>query len=196
MSVSTSEMEDSTTYKVVVNHEEQYSIWPERRENPPGWTSPGVTGSKAECLNYIDSVWTDMRPLSLRKAMEEAKATPARENRHRESELAEESLPVRLSRGSHPVELALRPEQSLDALLRQVKTGCLPVRFTGTRGGTELSVPLEPSVVQLIGDQIARGETAIQVIGALTLDYTRVRCLADIDVTTFTGSGRLELLKD
>ena len=196
MSVSTSELEDSTIYKVVINHEEQYSIWPERRENPRGWTSPGVTGSKAECLNYIESVWTDMRPLSLRKAVEEAKAKPAKENGHRESGPAEESLPVRLSAGTHPVELSLRPERNLDALLRQVKAGCLHVRFTGTRGGTELSVPLETSVVHLIADQIARGEKAIQVIGALTLDYTRVRCFADIDVSTFAGSGRLELLTD
>jgi MbtH protein len=66
------EEEDETVYKVVVNHEEQYSIWPADRENPLGWKDAGKSGKKAECLEYIKEVWTDMRPLSLRKAMEEA----------------------------------------------------------------------------------------------------------------------------
>jgi MbtH protein len=65
------EREDTTIYKVVVNHEEQYSIWPADRENALGWNDAGKTGTKAECLAYIEEVWTDMRPLSLRKKMEE-----------------------------------------------------------------------------------------------------------------------------
>jgi MbtH protein len=63
--------EDTTVYKVVVNHEEQYSIWPADREIPLGWRDVGKTGVKAECLAYIEAVWTDMRPLSLRKKMAE-----------------------------------------------------------------------------------------------------------------------------
>jgi len=65
------EHEDNTIYKVVVNHEEQYSIWPAFRELPLGWKEAGKEGTKAECLAYIEEVWTDMRPLSLRKKMEE-----------------------------------------------------------------------------------------------------------------------------
>ena len=65
------EQEDTTIYKVVVNHEEQYSIWPSYRDNPLGWTDAGKTGLKDECLAYIKDVWTDMRPLSLRKWMAE-----------------------------------------------------------------------------------------------------------------------------
>ena len=65
------ETEDGTIYKVVVNHEEQYSIWPADRENAIGWNDAGKSGSKAECLAYIEAVWTDMRPLSLRKKMAE-----------------------------------------------------------------------------------------------------------------------------
>jgi MbtH protein len=68
--VSPGEPEDSTIYNVVVNHEAQYSIWPAHRENALGWKDAGKTGSKAECLAYIEEVWTDMRPLSLRKSME------------------------------------------------------------------------------------------------------------------------------
>src|SRR5262245_30103516 len=64
------EKEDTTIYKVVLNHEEQYSIWPAERENPLGWRDAGKNGQKAECLAYIKEVWTDMRPLSLRKKME------------------------------------------------------------------------------------------------------------------------------
>lgn len=65
------EREDTTIYKVVVNHEEQYSIWPADRENPLGWNDVGFSGHKQECLDYIREVWTDMRPLSLRKKMQE-----------------------------------------------------------------------------------------------------------------------------
>jgi MbtH protein len=56
--------------RVVANHEEQYSIWPVDRELPLGWNDVGVRGSKAECLAHIERVWTDMRPLSLRRAMD------------------------------------------------------------------------------------------------------------------------------
>jgi MbtH protein len=69
--VSWDENEDQAVYKVVVNHEEQYSIWPVDRESPPGWNDIGKRGPKPECLAYIQEVWTDMRPLSLRKQMEE-----------------------------------------------------------------------------------------------------------------------------
>ena len=70
--MSLDEREDTTIYKVVVNHEDQYSIWPAHRENPLGWRDGGKSGNKTECLDYIKEVWTDMRPLSLRKKMDEA----------------------------------------------------------------------------------------------------------------------------
>jgi MbtH protein len=66
----TYEEEDKTVYTVVVNHEEQYSIWPTHKEIPKGWKAVGKEGLKPECLQYVDEVWTDMRPLSLRKRME------------------------------------------------------------------------------------------------------------------------------
>lgn len=70
--MSFEETEDKTIYKVVINHEEQYSIWPADRENPPGWQDAGKTGLKAECLAYIKEIWSDMRPLSLRQQMEKS----------------------------------------------------------------------------------------------------------------------------
>ena len=54
-------------YMVVVNHEEQYSIWPVDDNLPAGWTPTGVQGTRAECLEHIGHTWTDMRPRSLRR---------------------------------------------------------------------------------------------------------------------------------
>ncbi len=71
--MSGTDTEDQTTYDVVVNHEEQYSIWPVGRELPLGWRTVGTSGPKAQCLDYIKEVWTDMRPLSLRRQMEAAR---------------------------------------------------------------------------------------------------------------------------
>lgn len=64
--------DDQALFEVVVNHEEQYSIWPADRELPAGWRAAGKQGKKAECLTYINEVWADMRPASLRKKMGEA----------------------------------------------------------------------------------------------------------------------------
>jgi MbtH protein len=64
--------EDTTIYNVVVNHEEQYSIWPTWKDIPAGWKAAGFSGQKQACLDYIEEVWTDMRPLSLRKKMQDA----------------------------------------------------------------------------------------------------------------------------
>jgi MbtH protein len=62
--------EQQADYTVVINHEEQYSIWPTYRDVPRGWREVGKRGTEQECLDYIGQVWTDMRPLSLRKHME------------------------------------------------------------------------------------------------------------------------------
>lgn len=64
--------DESLVFSVVMNHEEQYSIWPQGRELPLGWTEEGTTGNKQTCLEHIDKVWKDMRPLSLRKYLEAA----------------------------------------------------------------------------------------------------------------------------
>jgi MbtH protein len=66
---SISQADEEAQYAVVVNDEEQYSIWSAHRTAPEGWRQVGVTGTKQECLTHIEKVWTDMRPLSLRRAM-------------------------------------------------------------------------------------------------------------------------------
>ncbi len=67
--------DENTTFDVVVNDEEQYSIWPSYRDVPAGWRKVGKQAKKAECLAYIDEVWTDMRPLSLRLALQEEESS-------------------------------------------------------------------------------------------------------------------------
>ena len=69
--MNSDDKEDTTIYKVVVNHEEQYSIWPAQKSNALGWTDAGKTGPKAECLAYVKEVWTDMRPKNLRLKMDQ-----------------------------------------------------------------------------------------------------------------------------
>lgn len=59
---------DPTIYRVVLNHEEQYSIWPADQAIPAGWRAEGMTGDKPACLAHIKQVWTDMTPASLRRA--------------------------------------------------------------------------------------------------------------------------------
>ncbi|TQN28362.1 MbtH protein [Haloactinospora alba] len=60
---------DGRTYHVVVNHEEQYSIWQEGWDIPAGWRAEGFSGTKEECLHHISGIWTDLRPLSLRQRL-------------------------------------------------------------------------------------------------------------------------------
>ncbi len=64
------EQEPQKTYIVLINEEEQYSLWPKSRTVPAGWRAVGKEGTQAECSQYVDEVWTDMRPLSLRRQMQ------------------------------------------------------------------------------------------------------------------------------
>ena len=61
--------DDTTTYQVLRNDEDQYSLWPTMLDVPAGWTAVGKQGTRTECMSYVDEVWTDMRPRSLREQM-------------------------------------------------------------------------------------------------------------------------------
>ena len=184
--------EDTTIYKVVVNHEEQYSIWPEYKENPLGWNDVGKVGPKADCLAYIKEVWTDMRPLSLRRKMEEMAKNPPPPlpppdpNRPREKSLVD-----RLSEGVHPVEAGLRPEKTVKLFKEAIDRNYVHVKFTQTRGGTELGVRLDRDACDFSGADFENGTGSVHVEGGLTLDYVKVRCVADIDLSTLEGNGYL-----
>ncbi|GGN50235.1 MULTISPECIES: MbtH family protein [Streptomyces] len=68
------EQTDDRVYRVVLNDEEQYSIWAADRDLPAGWHAEGTEGTRQECLDRIEEVWTDLRPASLRRRMEQATA--------------------------------------------------------------------------------------------------------------------------
>ena len=186
------ENEDTTIYKVVVNHEEQYSIWPAHRENPLGWNDVGKSGLKPECLAYIKEVWTDMRPLSLRKKMEEmAKnppplSPPPDPNRPRDKTLVE-----KLCEGDHPVEAGLRPERTVKLFKDAIDRNYVHVKFTKTRGGTELGFRLDMNACDFSKADFENGAGIVHVEGGLTLDYVKVKCVADIDLRTLEGTGHL-----
>jgi uncharacterized protein YbdZ (MbtH family) len=196
MSVHDPDREDNTIYKVVVNHEEQYSIWPEYKETPRGWLEVGKIGPKPDCLGYIKEVWTDMRPLSLRKQMEEA-AKRAAEQPHpapkpKSSRKSQgDDLVSRLCKGNHPVEVSLRPEKTALALKDRIDLGYVHIKFTETRGGTELGIRLDRDTLDLSRANFANQEGTAHMEGELTLDYVKVRCVADIDLQTLKGKGHL-----
>jgi uncharacterized protein YbdZ (MbtH family) len=196
MSLHDPDREDTTIYKVVMNHEEQYSIWPDYKEIPLGWNDVGKSGLKPECLAYVKEVWTDMRPLSLRKHMEEVERKRAEEpppppkpKTSRKSK--EDSLVSRLSKGKHPVESSLRPEKTAQALKERIDLGYVHIKFTETRGGTELGVRLDRDALDLSQADFENQAGKVHLEGELTLDYIKVRCIADIDLKTFTGEGHL-----
>ena len=189
--MSYSEDEDKTIYKVVVNHEEQYSIWPEQRENPLGWSEVGKVGPKEECLAYIKEVWTDMRPLSLRKKMEEMANNPPPPPPV-DSTPKGPSLVDRLSIGDHKIVVSQRPEPTVKALKEAIDSGYVRVKFTETQGGTELGFKVDKDASDLTEADFEAGTGSVRVVGGLTLDYTKVRCIVNIDLTTLAGEGHLE----
>lgn len=196
MSLQHSEDEDKTIYKVVVNHEEQYSIWPEYKENPLGWNDAGKVGSKAECLAYIKEVWTDMRPLSLRNKMEEMARNPPPPPPPPSPAPNGESLVDLLCVGDHPLMVSLRPEPSVKGFKEALDSGYVRIKFTNTRGGTELGVRVDKDASDLVEANFDDGTGQVRVVGNLSLDYTKVRCIANIDLQSLDGVGHLEKVEE
>src|SRR5215475_11159813 len=179
MSWNGRDQEDNTIYKVVVNHEEQYSISPAYKANPVGWRDAGKTGPKAECLAYIKEVWTDMRPLSLRKKMEESAnnpsppAPPQDPNAPRQKSLVE-----RLCEGDHAVEVGLRPDKTVKLFKEAIDRDYVHVKFTQTKGGTEIGFCLDRGSSDFSKANFEDGTGTAHVEGNLTLDYIKVKCVA------------------
>jgi len=188
--------EDLITYRVVVNHEEQYSIWPVDTENPLGWEDRGPSGSKAECLAYINEVWTDMQPLSLRTHMEEvarqrAENPPPPPPPQSTEPPKPDELVTRLATGDHPVEVCPRPEKTAEAFKAAIDRGYVYIRFTETKGGTELGVRLDTRASDWSLADFSKATGPVHVEGNLTLNYVKVRVVADIQLDTLTGNGHL-----
>ena len=103
-------------------------------------------------------------------------------------------LVKRLSEGSHAVEVSLRPERTLNLFKEQLDRGHVLVKFTETRGGTELGVPLDKSRSDLTQANFETETGKVRVCGELTLDYVPVRVVADIELPAMRGQGHLEIL--
>jgi hypothetical protein len=103
-------------------------------------------------------------------------------------------LVKRLSEGSHAVEVSLRPERTLKLFKEQLDRGHVLVKFTETRGGTELGVPLDKSRSDLTQANFETETGKVRVCGELTLDYVPVRVVADIELPAMRGQGHLEIL--
>ncbi len=176
------ETEDTAIYKVVVNHEEQYSIWLTDRENPFGWKDTGKSGLKTECLGYINEVWTDMRPLSLSKKMKEDG------RRINETVLPFTQVP-------HSVVIDwpnATPQQIKDG----IKRGFVPIAFTeapelpgvGLFLDVDATSIAEADFAAVTGTIHLEGEGTVYAVG-------KVRGVADIDLATNTGQGKISILE-
>jgi len=184
--------EDDSRYEVVVNHEEQYSIWPEGRELPLGWRLAGKSGTRADCLAYIEQEWTDMRPLSLREQMKKLAENPKSGSQPVPSQPPDprDDLVAFLSEGDHPLQASA---QSGEQFLERIKAGYVNVKFTDTRGGTELGVRLDSAASDTTGADIEGHKGNVRIAGNLTLNYQPVRLVAEVALETLLGSGRLQL---
>jgi len=196
MSLQHSEDKERAIFKVVVNHEEQYSIWPEYNENALGWNDAGKVGTKAECLAYIKEVWTDMRPLSLRKKMEELAQNPPAPVPSTTIPEKAESLVDLLCVGEHPLVLSMDPGASVKGFKEAVASGYVRVKFTNTSGGTELGLRLDKDACDFKEADFEQGIGRAWVVGGLSLDYTTVRCVANIELETLAGHGKLEKVSE
>jgi uncharacterized protein YbdZ (MbtH family) len=184
---------DGQRFLVVFNHEEQYSIWPEGREIPLGWTAEGTVGTKDECLAHIERVWTDMRPKSLRERLAAGLAVADAQDAPADND--DDPLVRRLSVGSHPVVVAgVGDRQDADAIERfrhRMERGHVNVLFTGTNGGTELSLRFDPQTVDRSRCDFARRSGSLALAADLNLDGVDVRCEVELSLAELAGTGRL-----
>ena len=103
----------------------------------------------------------------------------------------EDDLVSRLSKGEHLVESSLRPEKTVQALKERIDLGYVHIKFTETRGGTELGVRLDREALDLSQADFEGQKGTVHLEGELTLNYVKVRCIADINLQTLAGKGRL-----
>src|SRR5262249_13219651 len=103
----------------------------------------------------------------------------------------EKSLVDKLCEGDHPIEVGLRPERTVKLFKEAIDRNYVHVKFTKTRGGTELGVRLDRDACDFSRTDFEKGVGSVHIEGALTLDYVKVKCVADIDLVTLEGKGHL-----
>src|SRR5262245_21064100 len=132
------------------------------------------------------------RPLSHRKKMEEmAKNPPPPPPPPDPNKPREKSLVDKLCEGVHPVETGLRPEKTVKRFKEAIDGGYVKIKFTKTKGGAELGVRLDSDSCNFSEADFENGRGKVHVEGGLTLDYVKVRRIADVDLTTLEGTGCL-----
>ena len=132
-----------------------------------------------------------MRPLSLRKKMEEMAKNPPPPPPV-DTTPKGPSLVDRLCVGDHRVVVTQRPEPTVNALKEAIDNGYVRIKFTETKGGTELGFKLDKDASDLSGANFEAEGGKVRLVGGLTLDYNKVRCIAEIDLSTLEGQGHLE----
>ena len=102
-------------------------------------------------------------------------------------------LVEKLSQGKHPVDFESRTEE-MQEIKERLEDGFVFVTFTNTRGGTELGINIDKTLTKIEEANFIKGEGKIKVVGNCELDYQKVRCIADVDLSTKNGTGYLEIL--
>lgn len=105
-----------------------------------------------------------------------------------------DELVQRLSVGDHPV--AASRSESAEDLKKSIDRGYVLIKFTGTRGGTELGVRLDETATDLSAANFDQATGTVHLVGNLTLNYVKVRCIADVDLATLEGKGHLEVVEE
>ena len=107
-----------------------------------------------------------------------------------------DELVQRLAQGEHPVTVG-GPKPSLEEFQHRIEDlGYVFIKFTGTRGGTDLGVRVDKQATDLSQADFAQGHGVVHVEGTLTLNYVKVRCVANINLTTLHGEGHLVILEE
>ena len=105
-------------------------------------------------------------------------------------------LVEKLSAGEHALEISIRPDRTPVALKECLDRGYFHVKFTQTRGGTDLYVPLDRDHTDLSGGDFTAGSGVVKLAGKITLDYVPVRCVASIELASMRGLGHLEKIQN
>ena len=186
------------TYRVLVNTEGQHAIVSYKKGIPAGWADVGVRGKKRACQEYVRYIWTDMRPMSLRKEMRDIQRRWKNLEREHEQKLRDhkkkpndsrDHLIPYLSEGLHQLEPVLNPEKSAKKLQEAVEQGYIQIKFTGTRGYTGLGINLDAEACSITEGDYRKGTGKVHLEGEAQLDFVRLRCIADVDISTLKGTG-------
>jgi uncharacterized protein YbdZ (MbtH family) len=188
--------EEDSLYHVVVNEEEQYSIWPAFKVIPKGWQPVGVCATKESCLAHIKEIWVDMRPLSLRKKISEgAKEKTEEKIISGSKEVAHRSIVDFLTEGVHPVSLKPTNKNGFE-LEDSLKRQFVHFTFADTQGKTTVGIKIDPQKTVLNSVDFEHQLGTIHMEGTFILDYVLLKCGMDIDLVTLEGEGRVEILEE